>query len=302
MINYSIVIPHFTKSDTRLLERAVASIPDRNDIDILVVDNSSKPINKDLFICRSNVNVLFSDNTKGAGHARNVGMDISKGKWLLFLDADDFFTESAFSTFDKYADASEDIIFFKMISCYSDTLEPANRHEKYAGFIDNYFDDQVEYSLRFQLSVPWSKMIKSSFVKNNNIRFDEVPASNDVIFALQLGITAKSISADLSEVYCVTINKASITKTTSLKNIESQFDVRIRKNKLLKENGLKKDSSVMYLVIKSRKYGFNIFFKLLRKAVTSNNLFVGYDNWIKTTLTLLFLSNTNDKKYETIEK
>jgi glycosyltransferase involved in cell wall biosynthesis len=278
------------------------SVPERNDIEVLVVDNSSKPIDKYLFINRRNVKVLFSDNTKGAGHARNVGVDISKGKWLLFLDADDFFTVKAFSIFDKYLKANSDIIFFKMTSCYSDTLQPAKRHENYANFIDNYFVDKDEYSLRFLFSVPWSKMIKSSHVRSYNIRFEEVPASNDVIFALKLGITAKSISADLSEVYCVTINKASITKTTSLRNIESQFDVRIRKNKLLKENGLKKDSSVMFLILKSRKYGFNFFVKLLIKAIISKNLFVGYNNWIKTTFKLWFSSNINDKRYESIEK
>ena len=301
MINYTIIIPHFTSSDTSLLERAVNSIPQRDDIEVIVVDNSTSPINSNLFNSRKNICILFSDNTKGAGKARNVGIENSKGKWLLFLDADDFFTENSFNVFDAYIGSKYDIIFFKMTSCYSDTYEKANRHSAYAKIVENYLENNDEYDLRYKFPSPCAKMINSEFVKINNIQYDEVPASNDVIFALKIGLKANVIFADYNEVYCATVNKGSITRTTSLRNLESQFDVRIRKNKILKENGLRKDSSLIYLILISRKYGFKVFIKLLYKTIITGNLFVGYNNWLNTIFNILFKKNKTEKKYNVIK-
>lgn len=115
MINFSIIIPHHTKTDTILLERAVDSVPDKDQIQILVIDNSPLPIDTNLFVKRKNVEILFSDKSKGAGHARNVGIENAKGNWLLFLDADDFFVKGAFDVFKKHYDSSVDIVFFGSI-------------------------------------------------------------------------------------------------------------------------------------------------------------------------------------------
>lgn len=284
MIYFSVIIPHFTKSDTLLLERAVASVPDREDIEVLVVDNSPNKIDRHLFNHRSNVRILFSDNTKGCGHARNVGMEQAKGVWMLFLDADDFFTERAFQVFDSYRDAKFDVIFFKMTSCYSDTLKPAHRHELYIEKIDKFLKDGDEYALRYRWSPAWSRMVKAILVKTNDMWWEEVPASEDLVFSAKLGIVAKSIYADAAEVYCVTVTQGSITNTRSFKNIESMFDVRIRKNNLLRKHGLNRNTSVMYLIIQSLRFGIRPFLKLFYKALITGNLFVGCQNWFRTTL------------------
>lgn len=73
MINYSVVIPHFSKNGTAFLERSVYLIPERDDIEVLVVDNSLSPIDPHLFKGRINTFILYSDNKYGAGGARNLG-------------------------------------------------------------------------------------------------------------------------------------------------------------------------------------------------------------------------------------
>lgn len=285
MYNYSVIIPHYTKDgDTNLLSRAVSSIPQRDDIQVLIVDNSPIQINGSIFPNIKNVEILYSDNTKGAGCARNVGIKNAKGKWLLFLDADDFFTKKAFEIFDDYLESNFDIIFFRMTSCYSDTLEPASRHGIYAKMVEDFILNKNDYELRYQFPSPCSKMIKTELVKANKIAYDEVYASNDVIFGLKIGIVAQTISADNRIVYCATVVKGSLTNEISLKNIESRFYVNIRKNKILKQNGLKKTESVMYFIISSLRFGVRPFFKLLMKALLAGDLFVGWNRWMKTFL------------------
>ena len=130
-ISFSIIIPHYTKTDTTLLERCVRSTPERDDIEVLVIDNSPKEIDADLFNFRNNVKILYSEKGKGAGCARNKGLERASGKWIIFMDADDYLTENAFSHFDTHVDDSVDIIYFKTTSVDNLTGIEAKRHLKY---------------------------------------------------------------------------------------------------------------------------------------------------------------------------
>ena len=69
MKRFSIIIPH--RGDVSLLERAIASVPVRDDIQLLVEEDTDG--------C-------------GAGYARNRALGKASGEWLLFLDSDDYFT------------------------------------------------------------------------------------------------------------------------------------------------------------------------------------------------------------------
>lgn len=282
MINYSIIIPHFSSNGTKLLLRSIESIPIREDIEVIVVDNSLTPINENLFINRKQTYVYFSNNIRGAGGARNEGIKHARGKWLLFMDADDYFLKNAFVHIDKYIDSDNDIVFFKPTSAFSDTGEIAQRHLKYSELVEMSIDGRNLTPLRLDFSVPWAKMIKSSLVKDNFIYFEEVPASNDVIFSLITGLKAEKIAADNHTIYCVTVNRGSITNTLSLQNIESIFGVCIRKNAILRQYGYKATSSVMYQIFRSAQFGLIPCAKLIFRALISGNLFVGCSNWFNT--------------------
>ena len=129
----SIIIP--TKNLFSLLERCLASLPRRSDIQIIVVDDSSDmtPEEKAHYPSLNDpgVEVIFTTEAKGAGYARNVALNRAEGKWLMFVDSDDFLTENALQLIDAYADSDNDIVFFGIESRYSDSLEPAWRHQKF---------------------------------------------------------------------------------------------------------------------------------------------------------------------------
>lgn len=104
MYNHSIIIPYRDKYD--LLCKAVASVPDREDIQVIIIDNSEQPLSQERIPKKKQATILFltSDPTKGAGCARNVGLEHISGKYTIFLDADDYFTPDAFVAFDRYLD------------------------------------------------------------------------------------------------------------------------------------------------------------------------------------------------------
>lgn len=300
-MNYSIIIPHYTRTgDVSLLKRAVASIPSRDDIQVIIVDNSPLPIDSMLFSGERRVNLLYSDNKKGAGHARNVGLREAEGKWLLFLDADDFFTENAFDYIDNYVNSQYDIVFFKFCSKYSDTLEPADRDFYFNRYIEEYINTRSEDHMRYDYATPCSKMIRSSLVKHNQIDFEEVHASNDVMFSVKTGYFAKSIHVDTGVVYCATVSHGSLTNEISKQNITDRFEARVRMNLFLKKHGIKPRASVMGYLIASSRYGFYVFLHFLKLSVLSGSIFVGYQRWGRTILRVL--NSKSNKQYKLRKK
>lgn len=107
-INYSIIIPH--KNSAGLLQRCLDSIPQRDDIQIIIIDDNSLNIKKlrDIEKKYSYVEMIYTKEGRGAGYARNVGLKQIKGKWVLFADADDFYNKNAFSILDNYINSDND--------------------------------------------------------------------------------------------------------------------------------------------------------------------------------------------------
>ena len=115
MIIYSIVIPH--KNIPYLLKRCLDSIPLRKDIEVIIVDDNSDPsivdFNKYPGQNRINTHIIFTKEGKGAGYARNIGLKHAKGKWIIFADADDYFTENFTQLLNQYINVDADLVYFK---------------------------------------------------------------------------------------------------------------------------------------------------------------------------------------------
>lgn len=276
LIQYTVLIPHFESLD--VLHRAVASVPERKDIEVLIIDNSKEPISPTLFAERKNVSVFYSPYGGGAGTARNVGLDKAQGKWVLLLDADDYFTEDAFLAIDAYKDAEEDIVFFKLTSCYSDDGTPADRHIE--------LNTLKEDGLRYGWASPCGKLIRMELIQEHAIRFETTQAANDVLFSLLTGYYAKSILSDEHVIYCATVHHGSLTQTPSLRNLTDRIEVFVRFNTFINHHAIPKKyrkSIMYYLYIVNKYHGFRAAFRLLWRSIRAgNNPFIGISRWGKT--------------------
>lgn len=280
---FSIIIPHYNSLDS--LPRLLDSIPDREDIEIIVVDNSHQKISASDVNSTRNFKLLFSPNSRFAGGARNVGVEVALGEWLIFADADDFFTTEAFDVFFSYANTDNDLIYFKVKSVYDDTLLSSDRDVMWNEIVDDFSLGNInEIDARLSYVVPWGKMIRRSLVISSNIRFDEVIAANDIMFSTKVGFNAEKFSVDNRFVYVVTTRVGSLANRRDLEVIKSRFLVALRRNVYVKENGLKdKQGSIMIYLYLVLKFGVKHFFSFCWLIIKyKQNPFVGCKNWLRT--------------------
>lgn len=252
MINISIIIPHYNSTD-RLI-RLLHSIPNDASFEILIIDDKST---HDLAIIKKKLETLnrphlyFIENKsdkKGAGVCRNIGLERAQGKWVLFADADDYFTDEFASVIDKYINSNYDVVFFKPTSIYEDTKQLANRHVEYEKRIDDYinhFDQASELFLRYKYKVPWSKLISLDFIKQYQIFFDEVIASNDVMFSTKVGYYMRHFIGVDETIYCVSQSIGSLTKKMNREVFNSRVNVFIDYSNFLKEHLSARDYNLL---------------------------------------------------------
>ena len=281
--NYSVIIPHHNIPN--LLQRCLDSIPRRNDIQIIVVDDNSNPefVDFDKFpgMNDSSVEVYLTKEGKGAGYARNVGLKYAKGIWIIFADADDFFVPNAFSIIDNYLDNNADMILFKSQSVDSETFEVMKRNVTTNSAIDEYLEGRLtakNVALRYY--VPWGRMIKSNFIRDNDIHFDEIVVSNDVMFATKAACNTDEIQISSNIIYCITFRKGSLWN--SKRNIDIRIKTHIRRNNYILKYGYKEDIiPVIVCIHKWCKHSLKLYLKCLYIAISSGVLFQGFFLYIK---------------------
>lgn len=277
MFNYTIIIPH--KNIPSLLKRCLDSIPNFPDLEIIVVDdNSSKETIKDLeTINRDNLQIIYTKEGKGAGYARNIGLKYATGKWILFADADDFFLPNLFEILDKYRDYKQPLILFKSYCRDSDNLETIGSRQwicdMFSKNMINFKENKISsISLLLGFGVPWGKMVKKDFLKENNIFFDEVRYSNDIGWITQLAIKTNRkdivISNDL--LYCLTDRIDSLYHIRNKEAFFCRFEVRYRQHLLLIKNGFPSNFSFCPFVDDARVFGLAFLLNFYKKILNPN--------------------------------
>jgi glycosyltransferase involved in cell wall biosynthesis len=285
LINCSIIIPH--KNTPDLLQRCLDSVPRRDDVQIIVVDDNSDPDKVDFEhfpgLGDSFVEVVFTKEGKGAGYARNVGLAKALGKWILFADADDYFVENWYASVEKYLTSDYEVVFFAPTSIDKETGLIGDRHISSSIIINNYINfiidtppkkDKIvkksELELRYSFHTPYSKLIKLDLIKIHNIKFDETPAANDTMFSIRVGYYMTNYYVLPDIIYCITVNTGTLTTTFTEKNFNARLSVFYNKYLFLKDKLNKIDFNLLGLngtgfLIKALHYrlGFKKIFYLL---------------------------------------
>lgn len=219
---FSIIVPVYNTE--KYLDDCINSIIDAKieSCEIILVDDGST--DESGMICDSlekkfnNIKVIHKLNG-GLSSARNAGIKIAKGKYLMFVDSDDKINKFDFK---KYLKNNVDFIQYKMIYLYE------NEKLVYLKNIDLSCGDNLIGFLYNQvkngtLSISaCDKIVSRKMVVENNLYFEEGLFSEDINWSLELYLVAKSFKAYNDEIYVYRQQRiGSITNSTNNKKISS---------------------------------------------------------------------------------
>lgn len=241
--NYTLIIPHF--NIPQLLNRLLRTVPKRDDLQVIVVDDCSTKGTEELELLKKKYNWVewYDTGTNGGGgKARNIGLRHAEGKYIIFADADDYFNINFNEILDLFSDTEYDIIYFAISSVDSETLQNSRNSE----FINGPINSLSKEDVRFFFTTPWAKFISLKLITKNKIHFHETCISNDVYFSTQVDFYANKIAIRQDAIYCWTVRKESVSRhLTNERAIIRLHEDNIRR-KYLKELGLK-DAHKNYL-------------------------------------------------------
>ena len=161
------------------------------DVEILLVENGGEDQSAEILreYAKQHAEIrLITCEKRGAGAARNAGMELASGEYILFVDADDYLPDPG--TLEKYVKAAEqtgvDLVVGNYARLWEERLLPAVKHRAFSV----YSPSSEEF--RFQgffgagtLSYVWGRLYRRSFLTRNQITFADLTYAEDKLFNME---------------------------------------------------------------------------------------------------------------------
>lgn len=270
-MKYSVIIPHYNSQES--LKRCIRSIPQDERYQVIVIDDCSSKDKVDFnHICESVERPILIhelSTNSGAGAARNAGLALAKGEWIIFADSDDYFLPNADKIFEAYTiDSNADIIVFNI----DNEGNMSHQGQRYWNFVKGYDGtDKTLKDIKYRSWAPWAKLYRNSFVKSNGLSFEKRRKGNDCFFVLNAMVKAKVINVYDTPVYHLTYSPYSLSHTNTQKweYMYDVYDLWLWRYSFYKENNISlwKEYNVFYLLKEVQKtFGANCALKILLRS------------------------------------
>ena len=194
-IDLSIIVPVFNVEG--YLKRALDSILKQSssiNYEIVLIDDGSS--DNSGAICDeyqnnfSNVCVRHIENN-GVSEARNLGISLSRGNYLFFMDPDDFVSDDFFEKIFPNLNDKWDVLCFgyNEIKENKDTILSCRPHlYTHCGLLgkNEFRNEFIELFKTDMMYNVWSRIYNKSFILKHDIQFPSKPIGEDTSFNFQV--------------------------------------------------------------------------------------------------------------------
>lgn len=230
MPKVSIIIPVYNVE--QYIRQALDSVVNQTlkDIEIICIDDCSPDncwnILNEYASKDKRFNIIHLEENKGQGYARNLALDMANGKYIMFLDPDDWLELNACElAYNQIEKNQNDMVFFDTYIYNDQTKQKKHVNLRLTPFKNIINDSQIKFK---ELNFPfiktteiWYKIYSKSFIDNYNIRFEEGRLGEDILFVIKTLCYSNTISIVNKPLYIYrTENSNSSTgKTKSWKDL-----------------------------------------------------------------------------------
>lgn len=244
MCVFSIIIPVYNVE--QYLRVCLDSIAAQTigDFEAILIDDGSSDASGEIcdeYAKDDNRFSVFHQKNQGVSAARNKGLELANGKYIVFVDSDDYI-ESTFLDIMCHEMKGFDLLFYGDTYHYQDgnilTHQPFSSESNDRKTVENRIlafkrsDDGYEY-----FGYTWNKVFRTDIIKKHTIRFIEgLSLREDELFTaeycrhivslkvlsspiyhyrvLSSGLSSKPKSSETIETYCDALKKVSTGWTT----------------------------------------------------------------------------------------
>ena len=195
----SVVIPFYNVE--KYVEQCIQSVQGQsfNDIEIICVDDcghdGTRKIVEKLAQQDKRIKIITHDKNRGLGGARNTGLREAKGKYVFFVDSDDYITPDCVETvIEKFKQKHVDTVWFKANIWWEEINKMTDMwiFKYYADYPQGPLTLNDDNLIEFPL-YSWNKAYKRDFLIKNKLDWRENVYFEDVEFYFKTFTKSKDI-------------------------------------------------------------------------------------------------------------
>ena len=241
----SVIIPVYNSEKylTECLDSALNQT--FKDIEIICIDDGSEDTSSMILKDYSQKDLrvkYYNQNHKGGGAARNLALDVAQGEYLAFLDSDDFYNiDYIEKMYSKAINTNSDIVVCG--ACSYDNNEGVYSKMPCALVEENLpnkdvfnYHDMPKFIFTSFHNWNWNKLFRKKFIDDNNIRFQEIYRTNDLLFTCKALVLADRITTIKKFLVNYRVNILSCQSSNYLYPIDFYKAFKVLREFLLEKN------------------------------------------------------------------
>jgi glycosyltransferase involved in cell wall biosynthesis len=198
---FTIIIPVFNSD--KFIRKCISSIVNQNfqDFEVLIINDGSTDKSKKIcqkFLLENPTKIKLFNNKRnlGVGVSRNVGLKSANGKYIIFLDSDDYLIKNSLNSLQKKIKIKDypDVVLNHIVQ---------NKEPKSNIVNLNFFGKKKLSKKQFLaklleknllINECWRIVVSNNLIQNNKIVFKNIKIAEDVSFIFKIFILMKNIT------------------------------------------------------------------------------------------------------------
>lgn len=229
-IDVSIIIPVYNAAETigHLISKILRET--RVVIELIIVNDGSTDATGNLIrdIC-DNRFILIEQENQGVYAARNAALDIHRGEWVIFLDADDDVKDGFI--YERWQDAintqADVMIFNAWRTGPSSSKTAVHVKQPYGKNLSGH--DWIRHCVthREWPHYLWLQIIRSSYIRQHSLSFQSGKSHKDILWTIHLAAANGRFCLSDSKDYTYKVNADSITHRSDYFDVRAQSYIEV---------------------------------------------------------------------------